>query len=153
MHRRDSPVSPLISPQRSAAGTTLISSQVRTANCRLCSNISQILLLHKTCGYHSKFDSMKSLWVCFWYLQILRCGHMQHGLKYIAFYVKKHDTVDGVFWSRLVRDKTLEAPAFDSHIIAENTHWLESFIMYHFQHSAYIAVFLTKTLTMDCDVR
>ena len=34
-----------------------------TTNCRLYSNISQILVPHKIWGYHSKFDSMKSLGV------------------------------------------------------------------------------------------
>ena len=59
----------------------------RTINCRLYSNISQILLLYKVWGYYNKFDSMKSLGVYYRYVKMPRCGCMEHGLEYITFFV------------------------------------------------------------------
>ena len=38
----------------------------------------------------AKFDSTKSLGVYYWYVKTLQCGHMEHGLKYIAFYYPNH---------------------------------------------------------------
>ena len=58
-----------------------------TTNCRLCSNISQILLLCKTWGYYNKFDSTKSFGAYYWYVTISQCEYMKHGLKHITFYV------------------------------------------------------------------
>ena len=47
-------------PQAVSSPNTVISSWVITTNCRLYSNISQILLLYKTWGYHNNFDSTRS---------------------------------------------------------------------------------------------
>ena len=52
------------------------------------SNIWQILLLNKTWWYYNKFDSTKSLGVHYWCVKIPQCGYMEHGLKYITFYVQ-----------------------------------------------------------------
>ena len=76
------------------------------------SNISQILLLYKMWGYHNKFDSTKSLRICYWCVKIPQCGYMGHGLKLITFYVKKH--IAGLARCHnpsLVRDNPLGAPA------------------------------------------
>ena len=47
-------------------------------------------MLHKTLSYHNKFVSMKYLRVYYWYFKIPQCGYMEHGCKYIKFYVQKH---------------------------------------------------------------
>ena len=73
-----------------AAQTPYISSWVITTNCRLYSNISQILLLYKTWGCYNKFAFTKSLGVCHWCVKIPQYGYMEHGLKHIKFYVQKH---------------------------------------------------------------
>ena len=74
--------------------------------CRLYNNISQILLLCKTSGYHDKFHFTKSLEVCYWSLK-------RDGLKYITFYVKKHiATLAMCYNPSLVRGKPLGACAF-----------------------------------------
>ena len=59
----------------------------RTTYCRLYSNMSQMLMLHKVWLYYNKFDSTKSFRVYHWYVQMPRCGCMEHGL-YIAVYVQ-----------------------------------------------------------------
>ena len=51
------------------------------------SNISQILLLFKTCEYYNKFDSTNSVGVYHWYAKISQCGYMEHGLKYAIYCV------------------------------------------------------------------
>ena len=71
----------MISPKK------YISSWVRSTNCRLYSNISQILLLYKAWGYHNKFDSMKSLGVYYWCVKMSQCRCVGHGLEYITFCV------------------------------------------------------------------
>ena len=67
-----------------------ISAYKSETNCWLYSDISQILLLYETWEYYNKFDSTKSLRVCYWYVKISQCGKMEHGLEYIMFYVEKH---------------------------------------------------------------
>ena len=78
------------------------------------SNISQILLLYKTCGYHKKWLYAIYGGTYYGYVKIWQCGYMEHGLKYIAFCVKKkhiaHKTVCYNF--PLVHDKPLGTPAF-----------------------------------------
>ena len=53
-------------------------------------NISQILLQCKTWQYYSKFDFTKSLGVRYRCVKIPQCGYMEHGLKYIVFYIQTH---------------------------------------------------------------
>ena len=48
-----------------------------------------MLLLYKVLGHYNKFDSMKSLGLCY----------MEHGLEYFSFYVKKHSTLGCLFWT------------------------------------------------------
>ena len=75
-----------------AARTLYISLWGLTTNCRLYSNIAQILLTTiQNMGDYNKFDSTKSLG-CYWYVKIPQCGCMEHGLKHITFYVQKHIT-------------------------------------------------------------
>ena len=50
----------------------------------------RLYMLYKTWGYYNKFDSIKSLWVYYWYVKIPQCGYMEYGLKDVAFYVQKH---------------------------------------------------------------
>ena len=45
------------------------------------SSISQILLLCKVLGYYNKFESMKSLGVCYWYVKMPRYGYVEFGLE------------------------------------------------------------------------
>ena len=69
------------------------------ANCQLCGNVSLILLLYKTWGYHNKFESLKSFRVCYWYVKMPWCGCVEHGLEYITFYVEKtYSCFSSVFW-------------------------------------------------------
>ena len=76
------------------------------------SNISQILLLYKTWGFHNKFDSTKSLGVYYWCVKIPQCRYMEHGLKYFTSYVQKHIAPLAMcYHPPLVRDKPLGAPA------------------------------------------
>ena len=76
------------------------------------SNISQILLLYKTWQYCNKFDSPKSLGVCYWCVKIPQCGYVEHGLKHISFYVQKHIVTLAVCYNAgLVLDKLLGTPA------------------------------------------
>ena len=43
---------------------------------------------------------MKSLGVCYWYVNMPRCGWVEHGLKYITVYVQKHKyTIGDLFLS------------------------------------------------------
>ena len=73
-------------------------------------NILQILLPYKTWRYCNKFDSPKSLGVCYWCVKILQCGYMDHGLKHISFYVQKRVIAMGMCYDpALVRDKPLGA--------------------------------------------
>ena len=77
------------------------------------SNISQILLLYKTWGHYNKFEPSRSLGVCYWCVEISKCGYMGHGLKLIIFYVQKHIAALEMCHNQpLVRDKLLGAPAF-----------------------------------------
>ena len=58
---------------------------------------------------------MKSLGVYYWYVEMLRCGYVEHGLEYFSFYVQKHlaHLADrSVLDPPLVRDGPLGAPAF-----------------------------------------
>ena len=108
-----SPVSLLFSLSHWAARTTHICLSARRTNCRLQSNISQILLLYKTCGYHNKFDSLKSLGVCYWYVKIQQSGYTGHGLALFMFYVQKiWHLLGSVVGFPLASDKLLGAPAF-----------------------------------------
>ena len=59
------PVSQHFFSQAMSSPNTLISSWIITTNCWLYSNISYFLLLYKTWGYYNKFDSTKSLGVCY----------------------------------------------------------------------------------------
>ena len=53
---------------------------------------------------------MKFLGVYFWYVKMLLCGCVEHGLEYITFYVKKmYSTLGGLFWTNT---GSLGAPAF-----------------------------------------
>ena len=40
--------------------------------------------------YYGKFEPTESMGGYYWYVKILQCGYMEHGLKYIVFYVQKH---------------------------------------------------------------
>ena len=107
-----SPVSQQLFPWRCAVWTLWISSWVITTNCRLYSNISQILLLYKMWQYYNKFDSPKSLGVCYWCVKILQYRYMEHGLKHSTFYFQKHiEALAMCYNPALVRDKPLEVPA------------------------------------------
>ena len=107
----NSPFSQIYFPYQWAARTPYISSWVITTNCRLYSNIPQILLWYKTWQYQTKVDSSKSLGVCYWCVKIPQCAYMEHGLKDIAFYVQKHITpCTVVITSLLVRDKLPGVP-------------------------------------------
>ena len=86
-------------PLAVSSRTTYIISYVRTTNYRLYSNISQKCLLYKTWGFYNKFESMKSLGLCYWYVKMPRCGCVEYGLEYITFYVQKHITpLVALFW-------------------------------------------------------
>ena len=61
--------------------TMSICSYVTTTNYWFHSNISHILLLHKTWGNHNKFDSTKSLTVYYWYVKVPQCGYMEHKIR------------------------------------------------------------------------
>ena len=75
------------------------------------SNISEILLLYKTWEYYNKFDSAESLGVYYCCVKIPQCGYMEHGLKYIMFYIQKHIAPLAMCYNPpLVRDKPLGAP-------------------------------------------
>ena len=63
--------------------------QVRTTDCQLYSNISQILMQYKWWGIITNFI-LKCLGVCYWYVKIPQCGYMEHGLECIAFYYQNH---------------------------------------------------------------
>ena len=84
-------------------------------NCRLYSNISQILLLYKTWGYYNKFDATKSLGACYWScwcIKIPQREYIGHGLKLITFYVQKHIAALAMCHiPPLAHDKPLGAPA------------------------------------------
>ena len=109
----NSPVSQWFFPWRWAARTTCISSNVMTTNFRLYNNISQILLLYKTWGYHNKFYSTKSLGVNQWYVKIPQCRYMEHGFKNVAFYVQKLIALWAICWNLpLFHNTPLGAPAF-----------------------------------------
>ena len=85
----------------------------RTTNCRLYSNISQILQLYKVWGHYNRFDSMKSLGVYYWYVKMPRCGCVEHGLQYITFYAQQHIAhLAACTGPLLVRKEPLGAPAF-----------------------------------------
>ena len=60
---------------------------VITTNDWFYSNISQIMMLHETCGNYNKFDSAK-LKIYYGYVKIPNSGWMQHGLNDIKFYVQ-----------------------------------------------------------------
>ena len=81
----------------------------RTTNCRLYSNISQILLLYKVWVYYNKFDCgiIGGILPICQYVKMPQCGCVEHGLEYTTFYVAHFG---GLFWSPLVRDGPLGAP-------------------------------------------
>ena len=94
---------------------TMYISSVKTTNCRLYNNSSQILLLCKTWGYDKRNWLPEILGVYFWYVKIPQCGYMSHGLEYmyVTFYVQKHIAPPGICSNPpLVRDKPLGVPAF-----------------------------------------
>ena len=67
-------------------------------------------------GYYNKFDSTKSLVVCYWCVKIPQCGYMGQGLRLIAFYVQKHIAALAASLPKchnplLVRNKPLGVPA------------------------------------------
>ena len=85
---------------------------VITTKCQLYSNISQILRLYKTWGYYNKFDSTKSLGVCYWCVKIPQYGYVGHGLRLITFYIQKHIAALAMCHNPpLFCDKSLGAPA------------------------------------------
>ena len=101
----------VIFPRRGAARTPYISLWVITTNCRLYSNISQILLLYKTWRHYNKFYSMKSLEVYYWCFKIPQCRYMEHGLKHITSHVQKHIAPLAMCYNPpLVRDEPLGTP-------------------------------------------
>ena len=55
---------------------------------------------------------MKSLGVYYWCVKIPKWGYMEHGLKYIAFYVKKIAPSAICYNLLLIRDKPLGVLAF-----------------------------------------
>ena len=62
-------------------------------NNRLCSNISQILLLYKVWGYYNKFYSMKSLGIYHWYVRLPRLRI------YYVLCSKTYRSFGGLFWA------------------------------------------------------
>ena len=104
----------MIFPQRWADRVPCISSYVMTTDFRLYIDISQILLLYKTLGYHNKFD-YEILGVYYWYVKILQCGYVKYGLTDAALYVQKHITLAPwaiCYKPPLVRDLPPGVPAF-----------------------------------------
>ena len=87
-------------PKRWAAHTRTkpISLSVRTTNCWMYSNISQILLLNKTWGYYNTFDSTKSLDM------LLTCQNTTIRVYgtwiriYCILCLKAYGTFSGLFW-------------------------------------------------------
>ena len=76
-------------------------------------SISQILLLCKTWRYCNKFDSSKSLVVCYWCVKIPRCGYIEYGLKHISFYVQKEIVAMAMCYNpALVDDKPPKTKVF-----------------------------------------
>ena len=62
--------------------------------------------------YYNKFDSTKSLGVCYWCVKMPHCGYIEHGLKHIIFCVQKHiAALVRCYNPWLVRDKPLGALA------------------------------------------
>ena len=56
---------------------------------------------------------MKSLGVYYCCVKIPQCGYMEHGLKDVAFYVKKHIAPWAIYHNpQLVQEMPLGAPAF-----------------------------------------
>ena len=56
---------------------------------------------------------MKSLGVYYWYVKIPQCGCVEHGLKYITFYVEKYIAYLAAHCGPpLIRDGQLEVPTF-----------------------------------------
>ena len=93
----------------------LISLEVRTTNCRLYSNISQILLLCKTWGYYNKFDIIKPFRGCYRYVK-RKYHNAGTGIYWawirIYYVLCYYSAFRGLFWSPLVCDKPLEVPPF-----------------------------------------
>ena len=110
---------------------TSIPSYDITTNCRFCSNISQIFLLHKTYGNYNKFYSLKSLMVYYWYVKKPQCGYMEHGLKDIKCHVQKHIAPQSICYNlKLIRNRPLGAPAYcktsiHSHCAGKTTFTME----------------------------
>ena len=62
-------------------------------------------------GYYNKFESMKSLGVCYWCVKIPQCGYMGDGLKLITFPVQKLvAALEKCHNPPLVHDKPLIVP-------------------------------------------
>ena len=56
---------------------------------------------------------MKSLGVYYWRVKTPQCGHLEHWLKYITSYVRKHIASLAMCYNPpLVRDTVLGAPEF-----------------------------------------
>ena len=108
----NSPVSQLFCPWWWAAWKMHISLWVRTTNCWLYSNISQILLLHKTWGNYKNL-TLWNPWCMLLICQKTQYGYEEHGLEYITFYVQKHIApVMLCSGPSQVCDKPLGGPAF-----------------------------------------
>ena len=76
------------------------------------SNISQILLPYKTWRYYNKFDSAKSLVVCYLCAKIQEYGYMEHGLKYCVLCSKTYSSPSSlVITFRWFATSRLRAPA------------------------------------------
>ena len=55
---------------------------------------------------------MKSLGAYYWYVRMLQCMYMDHGLEYIMFYVKKTEAPLAICYNPLLdRDRPLGVPA------------------------------------------
>ena len=62
--------------------------------------------------YYNKFESKKSVGVCYWCVKIPQCNYMEHELKHIPFYVQKHISALATCYNRrLIHDKPLGALA------------------------------------------
>ena len=103
--------------------------------------MSQTLLLYKT--WLNKFDSTKSLGVCYWCVKIPQCGYMEHGLKHITYYVQKHIAALVMCYNpALVRDKPLGAPTS-----VKLVYWLGYTSIVHLPIEIGVNRFMFKSLT------
>ena len=98
---RSSPVSKLVSLLEVSSPNNVYQLISRTTDCRLYSNISQILLQYKVWGYYYKFDTVKSLAVYYWYVKMpwnaCVCGAWIR--IYYILCSKTHSIFGGLFWT------------------------------------------------------